>query len=44
MVYTEEGLLVGFLIGADNQISFACIGDRALKEYKARIVADDQIT
>jgi hypothetical protein len=44
IVYTEEGSLVGFLIGADNQISFACIGDRALKEYKARIVADEQIT
>jgi hypothetical protein len=38
IIYTEEGLLVGFLIGADNNVSFACVGDRALKEFNARIV------
>jgi hypothetical protein len=38
MIYTKDGLLLGFLIGADSNISFACIGERALNAYKARIV------
>jgi hypothetical protein len=37
-VYTRNGLLLGFLIGADRNVSLLCIADRALKNYKARIV------
>lgn len=38
IIYTNQGLCVGFLVGADDKISFACIGDRALAAFDARIV------
>jgi len=38
MIYTKNGLLLGFLIGADAYASFACIADRALQQLRAEIV------
>jgi hypothetical protein len=37
MIYTKNGLLLGFLVGADNNMSFACIGARALGAFEARM-------
>lgn len=38
MIYTGSGQMIGLLIGSDNVVSFACIGERALNQFKARLV------
>lgn len=38
IIYSNDGKLVGFLIGADRYASYACLGDRCIKEFDARIV------
>jgi len=37
MVYTAKGQLVGFVIGADNEITLCCAAERSLEAMKAHV-------
>lgn len=38
MIYTADGKLVGFLVGGDDYVSFGCVGERVLSQFRARLV------
>ncbi|WP_422355345.1 hypothetical protein [Roseivirga pacifica] len=38
IIYTKKGELLGFLVGANRYASYACIGERCLTEFDARLI------
>lgn len=38
IIYTEDGRLIGFVVGADQHATFGCFGERTLSAVNARLI------